>query len=75
MITSYAPASELLLQGYTVCYDGDLNMKVFDMYDTTHIALMDKEGNPHLFVRHGNDYLSHVHAIINNNLEVTAHGV
>ena len=60
---NYVSAEELIEKGFTPCNDADLSSKVSDIYDNTHIVLMDENREPQLFARHGNDYFIHVKPI------------
>jgi len=56
MNLQHVSGEKLLEQGFYPCNDGDLTTKTHKEYDSLRIVLMDKDGKPHYFLRHGNDH-------------------
>lgn len=63
MNLQYVSGEELLKQGFYPCNDGDLIAKTRKEYDSLRIILMDENGKPHYFFRHGNDYFSYIEEV------------
>jgi hypothetical protein len=56
---NFVTSGELFELGFTPCNDADLRTKVFDLYDSEKVILLnDKEEKPQLFVRHSDDVFS-----------------